>query len=336
MTKVIGIDIGYGQTKVAWQENGAIRKASFPSLVGAYVEAATGGIISDSDAAVVKIPVGDDLYIVGDEVSHQQKTPLNYRGKDWINSIAYKVLCKYAIVSNRLADRYSDVLIVTGLPVNYVKTDTAAVEDIIRGAVAEYFGNMYVWVVPQPYGSFCHLMFNDNAFLRDPNIPKELIGVLDIGYYTSDFITIKNMRVVESKMDSYEHGVSTILAQLRKDYMHKYQITSISPSLVEQTVLTRQLKIHGEVNDVSNIVNQRLQNFAKEILGHAKNIWGDAHAYDRLIISGGGAALVENFLADHMRLTVCDDARFANALGYLKYGVRLASTVDQKTAACPK
>ncbi|MEW6116368.1 MAG: ParM/StbA family protein [Nitrospirota bacterium] len=319
--KVVGIDVGYGYTKIITEAgNGMVIPLSFPSIVATY----QGGEIEidglrQSDRQVVR--VDGQMLLVGEAALKHGGRVLNGREKGWISTTAYKALMLRAL---SMAEANSlSLTIVTGLPVNFYRSDKDKLVNIVRELIKDYCLNLTVKVIPQPLGSFFSLLFDDSGNVKEPHMADQKIGVLDIGFYTTDLLTIDALEVAEKQIGSFENGVSTALEAIAKDIANIYEIR---PDLhkTEEAVKKGFIKVFGSEKSIKEIAEQRLQELEQEIEAQAKTIWKSGVDLDRLLLTGGGAELLKPYLNLYQHATVIPEAQSANALGYYRYGRRAA------------
>ncbi len=319
MNKIIGIDVGYGYTKVVTDGNGIVVPVSFPSLVGIYED----GIEVDG----LKVPEQDIVslsgqrFIVGAAALRHSSRLLNGREQGWVSSAAYRALFLHAL---RLVEANAvKFTIVSGLPVNFYKSDKDKLLNIIRSTACDFCIDCTVKAIPQPLGSFFSLLFDDHGRVKDGSLASGKVGILDIGFYTTDLITIHDMELIEKQMDSYENGVSTALELIAKDINNVYGRKPILNE-TEQAIKEGYIRVYGEPKDIRHVADQRLTELSREIESKAKTVWKSAVDIDRVILTGGGAALLKPYLNLYRHASVIDDAQFANAAGYYKLGKRLS------------
>ena len=81
-----------------------------------------------------------------------------------------------------------------------------------------------VKVIPQPFGSYFDLLLNDEGKLKDPEKIRERVGIIDIGFQTTD-LALATPQFVEASSGSLEVGVRSVADQLSRD------LAAIIPSL---------------------------------------------------------------------------------------------------------
>ncbi len=322
MTKGIGIDIGYGYTKIVSDDgNRMMIPISFQSVVGTYEEGIQVEGLKNSANEIVS--VAGQRFLIGFSALKHSNRIMNSRERGWIGSVSYKALLKYAL--RRIDVNSKNLVIASGLPANFYKTDKEKLANLIREFAQGYCINLTVKVIPQPLGSFFSLLFDRSGTVATPELASEKVGILDIGFYTTDLITVTELEVVEKQVDSFENGMSTAFSAIAKDIEDSY---GMRPDLyqTERAAIKGSLKVFGIEKDIRVIVQKRLTELSQEITAKAKTIWKNAADLDRVILTGGGASLLKPYLNNLYRhSTFIPESQFANAIGYYKLSQRLLS-----------
>ena len=313
---VIGIDVGYGHTKVVTDTTGGmIVPVLFPSAVGTF----ECGTVIDGLKAPEKDVVSFDgqRFLVGASAIKHSGRLLESREKNWIGSPAYKALFLNAL---RLTECNSiHLVIVTGLPVGFYGTDKDKLAHLVREIAQGYCVDLTVRVIPQPLGSFFDRLLDESGKVKDNSLVTGRIGVVDIGYYTTDLLMVSDLEFVERQADSCENGVSTALELIAKDIE---QIHGMRPDIhaTEQAIKQGWIKVFGERKGIFQIADRRLGEIAREIEAKVHIVWKAGSDIDQVLLTGGGAALLKGHLNLYKHAVVTVGAQVANARGYFKFG----------------
>lgn len=304
-----GVDVGYGWTKVFQNSRSQI----FPSVVGNFEENFEVDGLEKTQNFIVELE--QNRYLVGESALKYSTRFFQIKNKNWVESIAYRVLLKAA-----LQGEFFNV-IVTGLPVSFYKSDKEKVQKIL----SEISPSHEKKIIPQPLGTFFHALFTENGSVKNEALVQSKIGVVDIGFFTVDMITVEAMELVERQMKSIETGVSFLHESVKKDLENKYEI-QISLNKIEEAIRNKFIKIYGEKIDISNIISKRITEFSHEIFAQVRSIWGSCSDLDQIIFSGGGAFFLQNFIKDFARnASIIDNPQFANVRGYAKFANRISN-----------
>src|SRR5262249_26112609 len=165
--------------------------------------------------------------------------------------------------------------VVTGLPIShYTQESVSRVQDLLgqAHAVRTLAGETSVKVekikvIPQPFGSFFDLILTDEGKLKDPDNIRERVGIIDIGFQTTD-LALATPQFIESSSGSLDVGVRSVADQLSRDLSRKYAIT-LDITEAEEALRHKSVKIFGESVDVSEMIEERTREVAELILSSA-------------------------------------------------------------------
>ncbi|MEQ9032929.1 MAG: ParM/StbA family protein [Aggregatilineales bacterium] len=325
----VGLDIGYGVVKVVTDEH----SLGFPSVMGHAREIKfqqetiqqkyPGDQITDDegewfvgDLALAQLQPGELLRLRG--ITANEKTMGNtFRlrlAKVAIGKLAQGVWGR-DVVHLRLS---------TGLPVDHMR-DAAELKDALLGQhlittdSCEIIANVTeVRVMPQPYGSIYSQMLTSDG---DINVHHTYMrtGVCDVGTYTVDIALDDDGEFVDAESGSVEGGVYTaqerISAMLERDYREKMPY-----KIIEQVLRTGIFTASGKPVDYSREVEEALSPLRSATLNLLSEKWQRGTTVDVIYLSGGGAELVHDEVADaYPQTKLVSDAQMANARGYLYY-----------------
>lgn len=312
--KAAGIDIGYGNTKIVLNTT----LDSFPSLVGNFEEGIT--IPEFRGRPFESVEIEGERFLIGESARKHSTRIYSSRDRGWIGSKAYRALAKFALIKAGLS-RGETVAITTGLPAAYYKQDKDMLSSLITDIAEEAGITIRAAVIPQPMGAFFSQFFDEKGHVLDDRLASGRVGVLDVGYYTTDLVTLDHLDIVDRQIASIECGVSTALEAIKRDLYDAWQI-NLDLHRVEEAVRRGKVMVFGEERDITKNRNQRLRELAGEIEGQAKTVWGNAADMDRILLAGGGAALLVDYLVFYRHAKVVRDPAFAIAHGYFRHAVR--------------
>jgi|GEM_PF-2458425 plasmid segregation protein ParM len=318
---VVSVDVGYAYTKVVTAE----RRIMFPSLVGPRKEI-TFDLSSSEDVPGETVQVGGETYFIGRK-AEKCDTTFSLRTRDWVESSIYSALIASALIRVKESNGLnSNVFVITGLPVDYMRDKLKAAEQVRQAANSLNINLAGVKVVPQPLGGFFDYVLDETG---EPTITQrtKLLGVVDVGSHTTDYVLIRNLRDnIERASGSITSGVRDIIDGVRRDIMQVFSRDNISYIEAEECVRrTRMIKIKGENKEVSDIVSSRMRNSARNIVGEIKSRWSQEGELDLVLLSGGGSIILREHLKDISHSTkLLEGAQMANAKGYYKHGLLIS------------
>ena len=310
---MIAIDIGYSSVKGL---NSAGQRVYFPSVIAPASENLLNGAL----------PCGIEHH-VKDSQGHEY----------WVGEAALQSSCAVSTLSREKPAEIHDLLVATaayllnaeegdtiavGLPISYYRAqrqelqrrllavnEFVSVDDrqIKRISFAE------VKVYPQGLG----VLFSQE--LRDG-----LIGVLDIGYLTTDYLLFYVQQgwpspIIEA-CGSVEIGVSQAHQRLAGVFHSKTGINLpiyMQTNILEKSIKGEPVKINGKEISLTTDAQQICQDTARQIQEAVKAKWRDRHDFTEIIYSiGGGCELLRPYFS-MPQLTIQSDPVWANAQGFL-------------------
>jgi len=158
--------------------------------------------------------------------------------------------------------------------------------------------------------------------VRDKDLLQSTVGVIDIGFFTVDFVTVKKLKFVKDSHESYEGGMATAYRRIAKT-LYEYYDCKREVYEVEDIVKDGYITAYGEKKDTRHIVDLNLKDFASEIRGRATTLWKEGADVNAILLTGGGASVLRDYLTFYRHLKIVNDSQFANAKGFYKYGRRL-------------
>jgi plasmid segregation protein ParM len=323
---MLGLDIGFGFTKSVARFGADI----FPSVVGDWTthdyHIGCGFDRKDQEA----IEYEGREYLVGEralKLTHRLFVGLS---REWFDSVPFKLLALTAI-RRRVAESGMTVTLVTGLPVDDLAVHAATVKQQLEGThtltvlpagtpwevtIAE------VHVLPQPLGTVFSQVLDDSGVLTRPRIADASVGVLDVGFRTSDYFSLRGLEIVPDKCLTRNTGVTELMLDVSRELSRRHGVET-DPHALNDVVLRRALPVGNRTVDITVLVDALLDRHADAIAAHARMLWGDgARGLQFLWLTGGGAMLLGarlQQLAPHAELV--ENARIQNAVGYYRFGL---------------
>lgn len=329
-TMIIGIDVGYGQTK-AVADNGQL--VCFPSLV-----APAEFIRFQADVGAPVQPNGLTLYDTTDgdlfvgELAARQGRPgavRSPRDRDRVTDPIMTHLADAAFARLLHGVDYTRARVVTGLPVDYYR-DADQLADHLRGQhLAQTDGHSVVvdveevLVVPQPFGALLSILLDERGRLMADvaHLAQGRVAVLDVGMFTSDLILVDGLEYIEAGSGSLEVGVSTALEMLRKVLLDEHRI-SYEPHQLEVAIRRGWLVIDGQTVHLNGLAGDHLSTIAQSVGARARTLW-NVGTLSAIVLAGGGALALQRWLEPHFKQAIyAPDAAMANVTGFLHYGLR--------------
>lgn len=315
----IGIDIGYGHTK-ALSSTGA--SAVFPSVVGrADPQAFRLHVNGPRSSSTLEPTVCLDgvEYLVGDGALRHARAVMQPRDRDWLESPAYRILWHAALAHVVLPG--TAPTIVTGLPVSFYQ-DRERLQQVVTQVLAERQATAkLVRVVPQPFGSFFDTVFDPQGQLVDDTRLLAHTGLVDVGYFTTDVVEVQELEYIQKGSGSIAVGVATMVDTLRGVLTERLERV-LPVHEAEQVLRTHRVRVRGQDHDVHELCTLAVQDAALAISTYVRQLWGAGDQFDCLLLTGGGAPLVQSVLTEQWPpLQLTHAPMLANARGYLRYAL---------------
>ena len=324
---VKAIDIGYGNVKyVTGRKGGEVQCAHFPSVAPPSSGRDFGaGVATKKD--VVKVCVGDSLYIVGPDASLSLPGGKSGRKliRDYPETDGYLALARGALAY--AGDREIDLL-VTGLPVNYHAAYRDKLESKLAGEHAYPDGSSIVvkkaWAVPQPIGGFVHYAIQSGLFdeLRETHCL-----VIDVGFFTVDWLVCRGLKVLDERSGSVAGGMSKILSRVAEEISAATGEAFADINRVDAALRQGgKLEWYGRPYELKKFLPKCKPVF-DEVMEAIMESVGTLDDIASVILVGGGTAhYLEPLRAICHRnpLLVPDEGIYANVRGFYEIGERRA------------
>uniref|UniRef100_A0A6M3IRJ5 Uncharacterized protein n=1 Tax=viral metagenome TaxID=1070528 RepID=A0A6M3IRJ5_9ZZZZ len=321
-----GIDIGYKATKIATSS----QHKMFQSIVGTLDESS----FKTSGVEATSLVIGDSAYFIGRAADEQSRfASRGQETRNWIETTDYDVLIKASL--GWLHEQYPDedeYTVVTGLPVSYFRRDAEKLKAKFLGAhSAVYNGEEYhvsvvnARVIPQPFGTLFSYVFDRNGVVNEKHAKLAMtkVGVLDIGSHTT------NMQVIIRGDDLAKESTSIAVGGWKLVQAVKERLGELMPELepsdhaVAAALEGERLMYYGEEIDIRSVAAPFASDIANSIKAQVAATWGTAADLYAILVTGGGAHLIGEYLKFPQSWIVPDPV-FANVQGYSNFAQRVA------------
>lgn len=259
-----------------------------------------------------------EAYRVGGDGQRTWDTDASRRG-------GYDVL---AFTAARAVGAEGPVTLLVGLPLALWlrKDQRRALRERLEGTatwVAEDDGDAAhiafatVQVLPQGAGAF-------QAALEDPSLADRPVGLVDVGYRTTDYLLMGRMGAGlapdEASCGSIDAGAGRIFERVRQALPDRSGVM-IPEGAVEEALdhYGGRLYVRGKEIDVAHMMADEAASLSEEIAGQMRRLWTDRLDFlGALILAGGGGVVTFPHLQKlHLLARLSSDPIFANAAGFL-------------------
>lgn len=329
--ETIGIDVGFGFTKAY---NGK-KFVIFKSVIGDAAEIQfRSSLTTDSAHSNLHITLEGKSYFLGNFAELQSSIREFTLDQDKFLQDYFKVLALAA--AGLCSEAVTPLHVVSGLPVGYLKRDTKRLKEILTGEhqityhqpdgrqVNKTLRIEKVYIIPQPIGSIFNLLFDEEGRYADKSLAKQKIGVVDIGFKTTDFSIFDQLQYIERGSSTLETGISKCFAIIAAKLRQESNI-NIELFRMFKFMESGAIKIRGKEYNISNLKKKVYAHTAATIAADLTRLWENDWDMDSIILSGGGSVELAEHLAGSIEGNLIPvpkemDARFNNVRGYYKLG----------------
>lgn len=333
MNLKMGVDVGFSRTKAA-ASNG--QEVDFISQTAAFTK-----VKYDSNVNQIRyhqrmvIDLESEKYFVGESAGKQGLANATVKRERTVQ-LEGKLLLLGAM--GNLIDRSPErVKLVVGLPVSNMdlKNEYIAMASgrhnftFLTPDGAHYLDlNITVEelkIMPQPFGSVFNLILDTRGNLVNADQASGDIGVIDIGYGTTDFLRCVDLEF-RNALSTSETGIGGHkIASTLSDLIYTKYREKIPVEDMDRYVRGQELLINGEGTILGDLRKEARKVSAEAILSRAESLWPDLRRLKLIVITGGAALLIGDYLAARLgkMAVVANDPVFANRDGYLKYAFKV-------------
>lgn len=333
--QVLGIDIGFGFTKATDGNETVI----FKSIYGDANEIQFWADFGDnSPINNLHVSIDGKSYFVGD-LAEQQSSVLNFTLdqerliSDFVKTLSLTVA---GIFLRNGATINVPINIVSGLPIGYFKQNYERFNEILTGhhrvtyysqdgqeTTKEIYINK-IRMLPQPLGTVLNLLMNENGKIINKELANQKIGVVDIGFRTTDFTILDHLRYIDRGSRTIDSGISKGFSVIANKLREKCGV-SVELYRLYKAAEMGSIKMRGHGFTFTKIRDQVYAQLAGAIANDIDRLWTDDWDIDTIILTGGGCRELASYLQPLIKGNVqpvdtSADPRLNNVMGYIKYG----------------
>ena len=332
---VLGIDIGFGFTKATDGNNSLI----FKSLYGEAAELQFWANFADETPTDhIHVTIDGESYFVGD-LAEQQSSVLHYTLDQerlitqYVKILALTVAGMFIPQGGSATEPFS---VVSGLPIGHFKENHDRFNELLTGHHTVVYHSHdgkektkevhidKVRMLPQPMGSLLNRMMDDSGKIFDIELAGQKVGVVDIGFRTTDFAILDRMRYINRGSKTIDTGISKGFSVIAGKLQEKCNV-NVELYRLYQAAETGSIKMRGHGFSFAKVRDQVYSQLASSIANEVSRLWADDWDIDTIILSGGGCRELAPYLqpmivGNVVSVDLSKDPRLNNVLGYLKYG----------------
>lgn len=347
----IAVDIGFGFIKVM-NENG--KKEDFPSVVAKRAENSLRGIVGGEgdDYSVLyweengKEKINEKKCYVGDAGMTNGGTR-KWEDKTDFNVDEMKIFISTAISLVNPSNEPVDLCV--GLPMSYYLQKRDELIEILENIKANIVIGRNdvntiefksVFCFPQGAGAYYSATLETDGKVKDYELIKSSVGVIDIGYRTVDYLVMgkgrKGISIIDGLSGSLEEdGMNKAFQNMQKTVSDLDEVQQEIPlNEVEKAVLWFEgdLDYRGTTINIKEIEKQAYKEHAENIASKIKLKWGrEGDMLTKILITGGGGKTLYSTLENKFAQSeLPKDSSYSNCAGYLGMQARKLINGNEK------
>jgi len=327
---MVGVDVGFGFTKATDGENSVL----FKSIIGEpQPRSMDENFFEEDSLSGLHMTHDSRSYFVGDLAESESRVRQFTLDQAQMVTQQFKTLSLAALA--RVVQSRIPCNVITGLPVGYFLEYKQHLADALTGEHVLTIHNgpdnqevginvNRIKIIPQPYGSLVDYLFRDDGTMLRPDMARQKIGVLDIGFKTTDFTICRGLRHSERGSKTTDTGVAKAF-QFVAEALNEMSGVNVEIYRLYDAIREGSIKIRGAEYDISNVKNEVFSRLAAAVASDMERIWVDDWDLDQVLLAGGGGEALFEYLKPLVKgelalLKTQDDPRMANVAGYVKYG----------------
>ena len=333
--QIFGIDVGFGFTKATNGKNTFIFKSIFGEDADIQFWADFG---DDTPTDHIHVTIDGKSYFIGD-LAEQQSSVLHFTLDQ------EKLITDYVkILSLAVAGMFLDkggainvpINLVSGLPIGFFKQNHERFNELLTGHHSVTFHSQNgqettkelhinkVRMLPQPLGSVLNLLMDDNGKIVNKTLANQKIGVVDIGFRTTDFTILDRLRYIDRGSRTMETGIAKGFSVIANKLREKCGV-SVELYRLYNAAETGSIKMRGNRVNFVKIRDEVYSQLAASIANDIDRLWAADWDIDAIILTGGGCRDLAQYLRPQITGNIIPvetnlDPRLNNVLGYIKYG----------------
>jgi len=317
---LISIDLGYGYTKAISEKSRII----FPSVLAPAQESGLDYGKSYGHVLEYRRPgeVHKQVVFVGELARKEGRAARVSLSRD---KFRQDETVLYALSAAYLAGAEKQVSLAVGLPLDYYRLQKEETENFLRsvnayvsvdGGPERYISFSSVKVLPQAVG----------ALYAQSDLPRKgLLGVIDIGFCTTDCILVECLPEDVVLLKSYTLSLDTAVSTAVKLFRNKItEATGIPLSPVNAFELwvskEREITVQGRPVDTGAMMDYARREVGKALAQAVLAAWSEkADLLRGVLLCGGGALEFRDEITTLLpQAEVAPDPQWANAMGFYR------------------
>jgi plasmid segregation protein ParM len=194
-----------------------------------------------------------------------------------------------------------------------------------------------VRMIPQPLGSILNLLMDDRGRISNKDLAAQKIGVVDIGFRTTDFAIMDRLRHIDRGCRTIDCGMSKAFGLIAQRLQEKCGV-AIELYRLYRAVAEGAIQMRGKSIGFSEIRDQVFEQLAGTVAEEIDRLWANDWDIDLIVLTGGGSRELARHLqplidGNVVPLESRPDSRLNNVFGYVKYAKFLWGAAASKPVA---
>lgn len=298
---IAAVNGGYSHFKWRYKK----RQGIFPSVRGPARELIKVEGLSDGAGGILLEDDDGRRWFVGDlALEHSGRVLSRPEGRGWVTTPAYLMYWQAALSEMSGAFRPVDLLVVTGLPIDYFREQRDVLAERMvgkhrvrrgwRGTQTFVIQNLVV--LPELLGSLFCCVIDSKGQEHDNVASLGHVGIVDVGGHNVNFMGVNEMVPRRDESRTTDAGCWQAVHLVREAIDRKYPGLGLHDHEVVECMINRQVKWRRELYDIGRIVDDAVVPLAEAIVGIISQLWNGASRFDAILLTGGGALLVERYV----------------------------------------
>lgn len=317
--RTIGLDHGNGYCKA---HDGATTVV-FPSVAGPAVSITFRSRLQEPRAGDLLIHTRGRGWFVGELALRQSPSPVAVRGQERDPEML-RVLMLGALY--RLAVPNEERLrVITGLPVDWYHP--AVIGPTKAALLGQHDcainGEVRRWTVeacecyPQPFGTVAYEVLRAGG---DGTIAGHAVGVIDVGFGTTNLARFDELEYVQVASASIEAGIGLACELVAREVAERYRV-ELGRAAAERALGTGIVEVAGRLHPIPEVRDRALATVEEAIAAAVGRLWGNARQLYAIKVTGGGGHVLGDRLARrYPQASTVPQPQVANAIGFWLYG----------------
>lgn len=336
----IGVDIGFGYSKLVWLEGDKFRSLVIPSVFGraVSVQRMDLGLGKVAQQRVFRLSYQGEEYLMGADALLHSDLGINHRqdfkriGSDTERILLLALLAKAGL---------TDVAIVTGLPVlawdkrHSLRRSWEGEHQVTLGKCKEMTIKVReVRTAWQPVLSLYDyaLDIKDGKPIlsgMDEDTLRKGWAIVDVGHNTTDVAGVINLRPITKFSGGSVLGGRRVLAEIQRAIVEKWHVKR-QLAEIEAAVRRGYIDIYDEEVNLVELAQSAAKGLTMEIVSDITGLLDDGSYFYGILLTGGPASVIKPELsAIYPHTILMRDPQIANARGGCKFAQGPVFKLDQ-------